>query len=837
MSFGSIFRFKQPTSAIAAEPAAFHPALDPDASVRLAAMDRDFHDEKFATPEPAAAESTVESAATDPVAETATNQASANETAADEIDINDPLAVLMQTIEAATPTASEPTQVPAATAIAAKNVAAENVAAGNVAAENIPNDNVEVVAEVATAEAATTQEVIAEGSTPESETEPALAAVESAATEAQDSVAESASAEPLETAEASSSATETGSAADEIDLAPVVAIQLTVSETIPDVEVNGIFRAAAAATEIILHPPATEAVAEDIHALETEIETADTSAAESETNAAQESPAHSSSEFSAHTQVDAQVDADVEAEAPAPLEVAPILDASGALAADADAYVPPPPFEIHVPESLTLEASPNVEAPAPGQSPEELANDLLAAQEFEVAQALAAAPQLNNLDQNPARSDAHAAEDSAQNATPAAADLVETFDLDALCAPTENEHLAARDSNLEMDQVIDHAIAQEEAVAEMSAAAEEFVAEQIACEEKTGHPCPPPDAPSEQNEDTPAAIAGSPLESAAAALNAEPASDRRRKRRALISSPIRVRGIDVTTAGPDEIATTVDVSRYGILFYTVLETYQRGMDVAVVFPYHKSATGAQAEQFGRVVRLHDMPDGRHAVAIALGVGIGEHLVDASGRKLEDNKIHLTNSPAPQVKRPLVLIVDSDDMLRDTTKIFLQNEGYEVIAVNNAGDAREVLNMFMPAMIVAEIEGAADSDVLPGLDLCAHVKSSPSLKHIPVVMTSRSAYPSDYSNAHSLGAVVCMAKPYKQERLGHVVRLLAPLPEHLQPACTQRPPDPTRGFTRDSNVAMRNGNGNGKARNGNGKKPATNGAAALLKKSFKFPNFR
>jgi CheY-like chemotaxis protein len=183
------------------------------------------------------------------------------------------------------------------------------------------------------------------------------------------------------------------------------------------------------------------------------------------------------------------------------------------------------------------------------------------------------------------------------------------------------------------------------------------------------------------------------------------------------------------------------------------------------------------------------------------------------------------------------------MLRDTTKIFLQNEGYEVIAVNNAGDAREVLNMFTPAMIVAEIEGAADSDVLPGLDLCAHVKSSPSLKHIPVVMTSRSAYPSDYSNAHSLGAVVCMAKPYKQERLGHVVRLLAPLPEALQPACTQpqRPPDPSRGFTRDSNVAMRNStNGksrNGNGANGNGKKPATNGAASLLKKSFKFPNFR
>jgi hypothetical protein len=43
----------------------------------------------------------------------------------------------------------------------------------------------------------------------------------------------------------------------------------------------------------------------------------------------------------------------------------------------------------------------------------------------------------------------------------------------------------------------------------------------------------------------------------------------------------------------------------------------------------------------------------------------------------------------------------------------------------------------------------------------------------VMLLTSSAYPSDYSNAHSLGAVVCMAKPFRQERLGHMVRLLAP----------------------------------------------------------------
>jgi CheY-like chemotaxis protein len=473
----------------------------------------------------------------------------------------------------------------------------------------------------------------------------------------------------------------------------------------------------------------------------------------------------------------AVVDADLNLEsaaAPALLEVAPILDASGELQPDAEEYTPPAPFRIHVPDALVADQSPII------------------------------------ADAEPILASA------------GVADVTETFDLDSLCAPTEAE------------QIIEQAIAQEEAVAEMSAVAAEFVAEQIASECAAEDPAEVAACTEQVSAVLAAACSSisvpSSMVSAAHALKAEPAEDRRRKRRALISSPIRVRGIHVTTSGPDEITSTVDVSRYGILFHTVLDTYQRGMDVAVVFPYHKSATGAQAEQFGRVVRLHELPDGRQAVAIALGVGVGEHLVDSNGRQLSTERVQLSNSTAPQVKPPLVLTIDSDSMLRDTMKLFLQNEGYEVIAVSTANDAREVLNMFMPAMIVAEMEGEGES--MPGLDLCAHVKSSPSLKKIPVVLTSRSGYPSDYSNAHSLGAVVCMAKPYKMERLGHIVRLLAPLPEQLQPVCTQRPPDPTRGFGRDSNVTQRNGNG--ASRNG-AKKSNGNGNGA--KSRFKFPSFR
>jgi CheY-like chemotaxis protein len=41
--------------------------------------------------------------------------------------------------------------------------------------------------------------------------------------------------------------------------------------------------------------------------------------------------------------------------------------------------------------------------------------------------------------------------------------------------------------------------------------------------------------------------------------------------------------------------------------------------------------------------------------------------------------------------------------------------------------------------------------------------------------TRSAQPADYATSHQLGAVVCMAKPFKPERLQQVVRLVAPPP--------------------------------------------------------------
>ena len=325
-----------------------------------------------------------------------------------------------------------------------------------------------------------------------------------------------------------------------------------------------------------------------------------------------------------------------------------------------------------------------------------------------------------------------------------------------------------------------------------------------------------------------------PVKAAAPAI-----AERRRKRRALISAPLRVRTKNLTGQGLDEVANTVDVSRLGVLFQTDLDCYQRGMELMVTFPYSKVPHGIQAEQPGVVARVQDMGNGKRRVAIVLGVvtGAGEHCVDAYGRKLGHTPVHLKLDNASNgmlgeklskvdVKKPLVLAVDASAAIREQLKACLEKEGYEVLALSSATEGRDVLNVVTPALIFAEVEGEG----LPGYELCAHVKQLPRLRHIPVVLTTSSAYPSDYSSAHSLGAVVCMAKPYKMERIANIARLLAPPPATGKNDFAPRPADPSRIPGRDCNVSTRNGSGKTAAKNA--KKSALDG-----KSIFKLPSFR
>ena len=242
--------------------------------------------------------------------------------------------------------------------------------------------------------------------------------------------------------------------------------------------------------------------------------------------------------------------------------------------------------------------------------------------------------------------------------------------------------------------------------------------------------------------------------------------ERRQKSRTLISTPVRVRSLDDSEQSFEENTTTVNLSSTGILIESTSPAYSRSMRVRVELV----AGGVATEKAGRVVRIENLRDGRRSVAIALDLGGAEE-----------------HSPASQNGHfPLVLVVESETAASAFMKEYLSAEGYEVITAVTVAEAHRVLEQRTPSLLIAEIEG----EDLPGYSLCSHFKETPRLKPVPIMLMTSSAYPSDYAKAHSMGAVVCMAKPFKRERLGHVVRLLAP-PPNANEDVSARPADPTR----------------------------------------------
>jgi CheY-like chemotaxis protein len=279
------------------------------------------------------------------------------------------------------------------------------------------------------------------------------------------------------------------------------------------------------------------------------------------------------------------------------------------------------------------------------------------------------------------------------------------------------------------------------------------------------------------------------------------AKERRHKSRLLISAPVRVRTVGREAKGnaSDESTTTVNLSPSGILIETDNQVYHRNMKVAVTLFHDPSAAVAQPEHAGIVVRVSELRKGRHSVAIALESEVSdEHVSEAiekhhrSTQKSESVK--LLNPPSPELLLPLVVVLSEESAVRESISAYLSGEGYRVITVSKAEEARSLMEEYTPALVIAEIEGEG----LPGYDVCAHCKQTPKLKRVPVLLMTSSAYPSDYAKAHSLGAVVCMAKPYRKERLGHVVRLLAP-PLHADK--NSAPPKPRDASRRTAGTRL------------------------------------
>ncbi|HVB55549.1 MAG TPA: response regulator [Candidatus Acidoferrales bacterium] len=242
-----------------------------------------------------------------------------------------------------------------------------------------------------------------------------------------------------------------------------------------------------------------------------------------------------------------------------------------------------------------------------------------------------------------------------------------------------------------------------------------------------------------------------------------PEKDRRGRRRAKMSAQVHIRAVN-SPEPFQEVCMTVDVSRDGLLFTSNFAGYWKGQRVDIAFPYSSAATAINQGYPADVVRVQKQPGGKNAVAV-------HFLAAQPAERTEKKSVYASSDVVPDQRQSVVLAVEPDQRSADSMRSMIEQDGYTVVIVPTAQAALDILRTTVPSVFIGEVE----AEDMSGQDLCVIIKQNERLRNVPVILLTRSAQPADYSASHQLGAVICMAKPFKLERLQQVVRLVAPPP--------------------------------------------------------------
>src|SRR5580658_664609 len=239
-----------------------------------------------------------------------------------------------------------------------------------------------------------------------------------------------------------------------------------------------------------------------------------------------------------------------------------------------------------------------------------------------------------------------------------------------------------------------------------------------------------------------------------------PGPDRRKRKRGMFTVPVQIRGRVGTLEVFEDLVTSLDVSRDDLLLSTSRGGYSVGQRLHVSCPYWCAPTAINVPRNAQVVRNVLLPHYTYALALQFLPGV-----------CEESSWSNPSSPFPNQVRVLCVELDSTTSRAPCT--ILEKDGYHVVAVSTAKEALDILSSEAPDVILAEAECLGQE--ISGKDLCAIVKTCPRLQHIPVILLTASAMPSDYATSHEIGAVVCMSIPCKPERLRSAIHLVAAPP--------------------------------------------------------------
>ncbi len=138
----------------------------------------------------------------------------------------------------------------------------------------------------------------------------------------------------------------------------------------------------------------------------------------------------------------------------------------------------------------------------------------------------------------------------------------------------------------------------------------------------------------------------------------------------------------------------------------------------------------------------------------------------------------------------LLLADDSVTIQRVIELTFADEDVRVIAVSNGDEAIAVLNRTPPDIVLADVGMPGPS----GYDIAQHIKDTPNLAHIPVVLLTGAFEPIDQVKATAVGCDGVLAKPFEPQLvIGRVKELLAKpkRPAAAAAPATPAPPAPER----------------------------------------------
>lgn len=126
-------------------------------------------------------------------------------------------------------------------------------------------------------------------------------------------------------------------------------------------------------------------------------------------------------------------------------------------------------------------------------------------------------------------------------------------------------------------------------------------------------------------------------------------------------------------------------------------------------------------------------------------------------------------------RPLVLVVDDDNHLRNTLRQALEAAGFAVAEASSGPEGLALVGELKPALILLDAMMPASD----GLEICRILHERPASRFLPVVMMAEGDDPAVAQRAYEAGASDFLAKPVDTSRLGLRLRFLLRSDKNLQ----------------------------------------------------------